>query len=401
MNDARRLIIFSYEYPFSYSETFLHNEIQTLQKKYKEIIIIPSRIVWNKNLKYENKRVLPSGVSIVQENFSFRLIKPFLFIQLLIISFRFRSKFGIKTVFAVIKQSLKISFLIGFMAKKKIIQKDAIYYSYWKNESATAIAYLRNRGKIGCAVSRAHREDLYEEFGGLKPFDNFVGHALDKVYCISLDGKDYLLKKGFQASKVVVSRLGVYPSEVCSMYSSEVLHILSVSNVVSVKRVNLIAKAVLQLKMKVYWVHIGGGKELNEVQKLVETNSNENICIELMGGQSHSYVYDYYRNNFVDLFLNVSSSEGLPVSIMEAYSFGVPCMACDVGGNAEIIDPSWRFLLPAALDENQLANAIKDFYENRTLWKKFRRDAFQIWKNKYNAIDNFYHFAEDLENSCY
>ena len=32
------------------------------------------------------------------------------------------------------------------------------------------------------------------------------------------------------------------------------------------------------------------------------------------------------------VFLNVSSSEGVPVSIIEAMSFGIPCIATNVGG---------------------------------------------------------------------
>ncbi|MFR4320263.1 MAG: glycosyltransferase [Blautia massiliensis (ex Durand et al. 2017)] len=35
--------------------------------------------------------------------------------------------------------------------------------------------------------------------------------------------------------------------------------------------------------------------------------------------------------------MNVSSSEGIPVSIMEATSFGIPGIATDAGGTKEII----------------------------------------------------------------
>ena len=45
---------------------------------------------------------------------------------------------------------------------------------------------------------------------------------------------------------------------------------------------------------------------------------------------------DYITENYY-LFVNVSSSEGIPVSIMEASSVGIPCLATDVGGTGEII----------------------------------------------------------------
>ena len=40
----------------------------------------------------------------------------------------------------------------------------------------------------------------------------------------------------------------------------------------------------------------------------------------------------------VDLFLTVSANEGIPVSIMEAQSFGIPVIATDVGGISEIVN---------------------------------------------------------------
>lgn len=51
----------------------------------------------------------------------------------------------------------------------------------------------------------------------------------------------------------------------------------------------------------------------------------------LLGNQ---LVYDFYRNNDVDVFVNLSESEGIPVSIIETISFGVPVVATDVGGNS-------------------------------------------------------------------
>lgn len=401
MINKKKLIIFSYEYPFGHAEVFLHNEIQTLKEAFSEIIIVPSRIVWHRKLEYSHKRDLPPNVKLCQANFSFRYFSLGLFIRMLVLPFQVPKKFNIKNSFAILKQSFKISTLIGFIRHRQLILSDTIYYSYWKNESATAIAYLKYKNRIDCAFTRAHREDLYLEFGGLKPFDPFVSNAISRVYCISEDGKNYLLEKGFAKDKTKISRLGVYPTQMCNLYSQEGLNILSVSYLKPVKRVALIAQAVLKLKMKVKWVHIGDGKELGEIKKIINSNTRENISIELLGNKPNEFVYDYYRENQVDLFLNVSSSEGLPVSIMEAYSFGIPCMACEVGGNAEIIDPAWKFLLPANLDENKLASAISEFNEKRERWPDFRENAFVIWENNYNAFDNFKEFSEELSKPCF
>ena len=43
--------------------------------------------------------------------------------------------------------------------------------------------------------------------------------------------------------------------------------------------------------------------------------------------------------------MNVSESEGIPVSIMEASSFGIPVIATNVGGVGEIVENGYNGLL--------------------------------------------------------
>ena len=56
-----------------------------------------------------------------------------------------------------------------------------------------------------------------------------------------------------------------------------------------------------------------------------------------------------------DLFLNAAASEGLPRVVIEAMSQGCPCIASDVGGTAELLEP--KYLVPAG-DVKALAEAI-------------------------------------------
>ena len=57
----------------------------------------------------------------------------------------------------------------------------------------------------------------------------------------------------------------------------------------------------------------------------------------LMGNTANSEVMRRYGKMNVDVFVNVSENEGLPISIMEATSFGMPVIATDVGGTSEIV----------------------------------------------------------------
>ena len=52
-------------------------------------------------------------------------------------------------------------------------------------------------------------------------------------------------------------------------------------------------------------------------------------------GEAHS-AFIYLR--YADLFILTSNYEGLPMSLLEAFAFGVPVVASGVGGVTEVLD---------------------------------------------------------------
>jgi colanic acid/amylovoran biosynthesis glycosyltransferase len=60
----------------------------------------------------------------------------------------------------------------------------------------------------------------------------------------------------------------------------------------------------------------------------------------------HAQVIDYYTTNHIALFLSLSSREGLPVSLMEAISCGIPLLATTVGGVSEVVNENTGRLAP-------------------------------------------------------
>ena len=111
-------------------------------------------------------------------------------------------------------------------------------------------------------------------------------------------------------------------------------------------------------------------------------------------------MYDFYKNNKVDLFINVSSTEGLPVSIMEAISFGIPCLATDVGGTSEIIiDGITGKLIPKDFENSFLAQEIENIINmDKDDYNNLRKKTRNFWKENYQAKNNFKNFAKRIIN---
>ena len=94
-----------------------------------------------------------------------------------------------------------------------------------------------------------------------------------------------------------------------------------------------------------------------------------------------------------DLMVNTSSSEGVPVSIMEAAARGIPCLATDVGATDEVVtDPRW--LLPKDCSPEDIAEAILSRApEART---PERREAVRrVVEESYDSATNFARFVDE------
>ena len=117
-----------------------------------------------------------------------------------------------------------------------------------------------------------------------------------------------------------------------------------------------------------------------------------------MGAIQNVEVYKYYNEHCADLFINVSSSEGLPVSIMEAISFGIPVIATDVGGTGEIVKNGISgFLINRDFETVELAKKIMNIYElPYDEFISLRKNTRNLWREKYQGKINYKNFANEI-----
>ncbi|UPT65288.1 MAG: glycosyltransferase [Sphingobacteriales bacterium JAD_PAG50586_3] len=98
------------------------------------------------------------------------------------------------------------------------------------------------------------------------------------------------------------------------------------------------------------------------------------------------------------LIVNTSNYEGLPVSFMEALSFGIPILAPNVGGIPEIVEHNLNgVLVQARPTAEQVALAIKAIAGlSPNAYRIMRENAYAMWKNKFNAETNYAAFANEI-----
>lgn len=403
-----RLYLFTENFPYGKHETFLENELPFLSEKFEQVIIVPlyqhdylrempcNVEVWRPILSFNpknRKKLLLSGIL----NFS-----PFLFS---IKEFFLKKVYSDKNRTWIFFTSLLL-FRVMFSNKKiweKLfakIEKDDKLYFYWGDKSALIIPFLKKNIKNTIFV-RFHGSDLYEKAKGYIPFRKYLLTKIDRLMPISENGKNYLTDNYsyVDSKKIFVSRLGVFDNGLnANKKEGEAFHLLSCSNVIPLKRIHLIMEALRLVDFKIKWTHIGNGILFENI-KIEAKSLPDNISVNLLGTLSNKEVMNFYRQNHIDLFINVSESEGVPVSIMEALSFGIPVIATNVGGTSEIVDCSVGKLFDVNVSAQEIANAIKLFVTTDSF--QFRKNARDRWNERSNAKKNYREFTGFLCDESY
>ena len=99
------------------------------------------------------------------------------------------------------------------------------------------------------------------------------------------------------------------------------------------------------------WTLIGDGPQINYIKNKIKFLPKM-LKVNLLGNLENSIVLDYLSKNYIDALINVSESEGLPFTMMEAISFGIPIIGTNVGGVKEIINNYTGILLEKDLKSN-------------------------------------------------
>lgn len=281
---------------------------------------------------------------------------------------------------------------------------DILIYSYRFEYQPYVALLLRKWWKKSIpVVCRAHGYDLYEEQhrDNYIPLREYILRSVDYVFPCSKSGLAYLRQK-YKTDKARVDYryLGTLDHGIKKYSESKVLRVISCSNVNKVKRIDKIIDSLALIKdISIEWTHFGGGDLLEEIRSLAKQKLRDNITFNLPGNISNSDLYDRYLTENYRVFINVSSSEGLPVSIMESLSVGIPCIATDVGGTNEIVNERNGILLSKDATNEEIASAIRKILTMECSdYLKLRDNARRSWEKLYDANRNYTSFVHELQS---
>ena len=291
----------------------------------------------------------------------------------------------------------------AYLKKNVFDGEDAIVYCYWYNEIALGALLLKKQFPDYKFITRCHGYDVYDFRvpGGYHPYKQYMDERLDRVVFACQCAKDYYLDRHGKADshRYPVHRLGVPPKERVVCPSEKNLRLLSCSNLLALKRVDLIASALMLINgFDVEWSVVGDGPEMEKLKAMAK-QLPENIHCSFKGHVPNSEYISWVKENPVDLFITTSSTEGgVPVSLSEMASFGIPCIGTDVGGIPEIVSDKNGTLLSADPTPEEVAQAITDFYHLSSEERNQKGDnSYKLWQNSFNSETNAQRIVEMLK----
>jgi glycosyltransferase involved in cell wall biosynthesis len=404
-NSDKTCYLFTNSFPYGEDENFIARELPFLCQYFKQVSIC------NLNKSDENLKALPQNVIVKDwfnpsknsnKNLIFKHWK--LISQVFGLELKYHTKHSVKNW-----KNLLSDFLHQVRRAECLIDelkgqnpKQVVLYSYWMDRWATVLSIVKHYKPQMDFISRTHAFDLYEadNRNGYIKFRRFQLKHIKQVFAVSEHGEKYLKEKYPKYSnRISHAYLGVNNHDLINpIPKNKELIIVSCGSVQDRKRIKEIPAILSHIMVPFKWVHFGDGGEMdllkNQIQKYHLTHQ-----VELKGHVSNQVFLDYLKKEPISLFLSISRNEGLPYTMMEAISYGIPIFATDAMGCREICTDETGVLLPINFDSIQVATQIENFAQSEMNTEVFRSGIKNFWKENFQAEKNYIEFYKEIEKN--
>ena len=276
-------------------------------------------------------------------------------------------------------------------AGKIVIQRSPdIIHSHRYKENI--LAFLSSKYKSGIRlVSTQHGMPEY------------IGTEPDKKYMLLQKLNSTLLSKSFrkvitvsnEMQRVFINRYGFPENKIAVIHNGtdiinkptvkrdrEVFIIGSMGRIFPVKDFSLmveIAREVCKEEDKIRFELAGDGPDREKIIDLIERYRLGNFF--LLNGFVEN-LFNFYDN--IDLYLNTSLHEGIPMSILEAMSYEIPIVAPNVGGMKEILNDGIEGYLVDGRDPKVFADKCLKLYKDKLLRQSMGFSAKEKVQNEFS-----------------
>lgn len=373
-------------------------QLNSLESSFKKIFLLPTgRLKSQSDYSKLNNTIFFNLRSPKRVIILWSLIYIFKYVGFLLDEVRsIKRKRGLyklkESLYAYIKGIYLMVFLEYSLKNKGISTSEVFIYSFWFDDYTLGALFFKLKYPTSKVIAGAHGHDLYFERRPEKriPFRNKSIELIDHILPDSQEGAQYLKNKypGF-AYKISKLNSGVKQKRKKSKPSSDgIFRVLTLSRTDPVKRIDYLLNKLKELEdysnFEIQYFHIGNGDELEDLKKQTEELRFEKYKIKFLGSLSDNELKAFFEESLIDVFLNVSYSEGTSMALIEALSYAIPAIVTDVGGN-KTIGNYCKTLLPLNFTANDLLEYFKKIHLDRTYRNQLRNLSYSYWLKNHDV----------------
>lgn len=160
-------------------------------------------------------------------------------------------------------------------------------------------------------------------------------------------------------------------------------YILFLARIVPEKGLHYLIKAYKQINTDKKLVIVGGTSHSNDYVSKIKRAARDDDRIMLLGFQQGKVLEELYSNAY--LYVLPSDVEGMPISLLEAMSYGNCCLVSDINETAGVVaDKGITFKQG---DVEDLKNKLIQLLDDKHEVKSYKKQAAEYILSKYNWDD--------------
>lgn len=325
---------------------------------------------------------------------------------------------------AVLNPAVTLRGLLAILRLNNLSLRKRAFWLFYLAEALLVGRWMRTRGlrhlhvhfggpvaSVGLLTSRAWKVPYSLTIHGPEELLDTTAYSLREkveaasfVFCISDFCRSQLcqLTQPGEWPKFSVIRLGVDPAALLPSLPADgagrpPLRLVCTGRLVAAKGHRVLLEALATLRER--GVHfrtilIGSGPERENLEAFAARRGLGDSVL-FTSALSHAETLRHVRS--ADIFVLASFAEGIPVALMEAMAFSVPCVSTYIAGIPELIHPGHDGLLVAPSNADALADALESLANDPSLRNFLGKSARRRIIRDYNLPLNQERLAQQFQ----
>jgi len=164
--------------------------------------------------------------------------------------------------------------------------------------------------------------------------------------------------------------------------SKKIINILGIGRLMPRKGYQFVVEALEEVegkvKSKFIFTIVGGGDYMKELKLLAKKNKVDNL-VKFKGQIDYSEIRKLLSTS--DIFVHPSLAEGMPLSLLEAISSGLPSITTKIAGNEDLVKNGVNGYLLKVGDVQGISNSLVKLIDDQKLRQKMGLESARISKN--------------------